>query len=464
MKRWRLFPGWGAVAKLLLRPGALLKDAFLRRLALNSSWGVASTAIEFLLGLVSTALVARALGADDYGRVTLVVVTITSIRQLVDLRAWEGATRYLAEFLEKQEPALALATLKLAVLSDATVAIIAYGVTVALSGFVSGRLLHQADLAGSIQWYALILIFTMVNGTAEAVLRVFNRFDELAARWVAQAIWHLGFVIVALMMRARIRGFLLAYLMTEFAGAILLTVLAGRQIRRQLWPARSAARLAALRPYWKDMRWFAVHTALRATLKLERRLGFLFLGYFRSPAEVGYYRVAYRAGRIMQELADPFYYAVYPEFARSGPGRRLTGQVARTASVATVGALLAVLGGILFAPELIRLWVGTPYAPAVGPFRVIVVAMGFTMATFWGTPAALGSGRPDVATRAMALALFTDVALLFLLVPRFGAMGAAIGLLGSSVTFALSISTLLTRTLPSASPGQGHSKGAEKRP
>src|SRR5207244_11930917 len=34
-------------------------DAFLRRLARNSSWGLASTAIEFVLSLVETTLVAR---------------------------------------------------------------------------------------------------------------------------------------------------------------------------------------------------------------------------------------------------------------------------------------------------------------------------------------------------------------------------------------------------------------------
>ncbi len=294
------------------------------------------------------------------------------------------------------------------------------------------------------------------------MLRVFNRFHELAARWVAQSLWHLLLVIVALMMRARIRGFLLAYLTTELAGAVLLTGLAARQVRQHLWPARSVARLTALRPYWKEMLWFAVHTALRTTLKLERRLGFLFLGYFRSPAEVGYYRVAYRAGATVQEIADPFYYAVYPEFARSGAGRRLTRQVTRTAGVATLGALLAILGGILVAPQFIRLWVGAPYAPAVGPFRVIAVAMGFSVATFWGTPAALGSGRPDVATHAMALGVLADVVLLILLVPRLGAMGAAIGLLGGSVVFACSITAFLRRALPRV-PGKGRSEAAGKR-
>ncbi len=84
-----------------------------------------------------------------------------------------------------------------------------------------------------------------------------------------------------------------------------------------------------------------------------------------------------------------------------------------------------------------------------------MVAMGLSVATFWGTPAALGSGRPDIATRALALGALVDVILLFFLVPRLGAMGAAIGLLGGSVTFAVAISLLLTRTLPGARQAEG---------
>ena len=92
-------------------------DAVLRRLARNASWGFASIAIEFALSLIETTLIARALGPAEYGRLALVVASVASIKQLIDVRAWEGATRYLSEFLETRKPALALATLKLASVS-----------------------------------------------------------------------------------------------------------------------------------------------------------------------------------------------------------------------------------------------------------------------------------------------------------------------------------------------------------
>jgi O-antigen/teichoic acid export membrane protein len=116
-------------ARLRVRARALLEtiwaDAFLRRLARHSSWGLAASAIELVLSLAETTLVARALGVTDYGRLALVMASIASVKQFLDARAWEGATRYLAEFLQRGERALALATLKLALLVDAAVAVIA---------------------------------------------------------------------------------------------------------------------------------------------------------------------------------------------------------------------------------------------------------------------------------------------------------------------------------------------------
>jgi len=130
--------------------------------------------------------------------------------------------------------------------------------------------------------------------------------------------------------------------------------------------------------------------------------------------------------------------------------------VAHTAGVAAVGAIPGVLLGVWLAPVLIRLWVGSAYLPAVGPFRVVMLGMGLAVATFWGTPAALGSGRPGLATSAVACGVLVNLALLFWLARPLGAMGAAIGLLGSYVAYGLVISVGLARALrPTAAPGLG---------
>jgi hypothetical protein len=102
-------------------------------------------------------------------------------------------------------------------------------------------------------------------------------------RVAAQAVWHLGLVVAVVLAGARLRGLAVAYLVSDLAGAVLLATLAGRQVRARLWPFRAQARLTTLRPYRRDMVWFTIQTAIRATLKLSRQVDILVLGHFRRP-------------------------------------------------------------------------------------------------------------------------------------------------------------------------------------
>jgi O-antigen/teichoic acid export membrane protein len=443
---------WDVASRFVSRSGTALRaawtDGFVRRLAADASWGTGATGIEFALSLAETALLARALDVTDYGRLALIIGAITSVKLLIDVRAWEAATRYLADFLAKRELGLALAVLKLALLADVLVALLAYGTTVAFAGLIGGRFFRQPALDAPIRWYALSLLFTAVNGTGEAVLRVFDRFQALAGRQVAQAVLHLALIIAAFVWGGgHLPGLILAYLLSDVAGAAILVALAGHQVRIRLWPARAAARLSALSPYLREMLSFTVHCAVRAKLKFNRQLALLVLGHFSSPAQVGYYRIGRRLGASIQQLSDPFYYAAFPEFARiraGGPGH-LTRVMMPMLTATALGVLPLILPAMLFAPELIRVWAGPRYAAAAGPARVILAGMGLSMATFWATPAALAIGRPAMATTAVAGGVLVGFLLLLALVPRHGAMGAAIGVLGGYAALTIIITVLLVR-------------------
>jgi hypothetical protein len=56
---------------------------------------------------------------------------------LADVRAWEAVTRYLSEFTRRHEPSLALATLKLAILVEAAVAVLGFGLVWLTSAWVA---------------------------------------------------------------------------------------------------------------------------------------------------------------------------------------------------------------------------------------------------------------------------------------------------------------------------------------
>jgi O-antigen/teichoic acid export membrane protein len=429
--------------------GERFRQQFARRLIRNASWGFVSTWVESGSIILTTTITARALGVADYGRVALITASVWMVKQFVDLRTWEGVTRYVATFVEEGRPGLALATLKFALIAESGVALLGFGLAVAASRIVAERYLEAPELRGAVVLYALILIIGAFDAVARAVLRVFDRFRDLALQTTVASVAGLAFIGLAVSIERSVWAVLVGNLLGELTGAVMLGALAAHQVRRRLWPARADARLALLRPYIRGLLVFMGQTALRATLKMNRHLDTLVIGYFQSPSEVAYYRVARRLATAVEDLSNPFYYAIFPELSRAWAGARsqFPRIVARTAATSVKIAVPATAVIVLLAPAIVRGLMGMTYDPAIMPFRMLTLGVGVAVATFWGTPAALSSGHPGLATGAVALGVLVNVALLLVLTPPYGATGAAVSSIGGAVAYAGVIGVFLPAML-----------------
>lgn len=427
-------------------------DAPLRQLLRNASWLSVSDGVILVADLIGTMLVARVLGVTDYGRLSLVWAVTGTAALVVDVRAWEAVTRYLSEFITRGQKGPALATVKLALLVDAAVALLGFGLAWAASGLAAGALFADPSLGPLIMLGALSLVASSFDRTARAVLRVFDRFRALSLCGVLEAAGRLTAVAGALAAGGRVRGVLLAHVAADAGAAAILLAVAGRAASTRLWAARASAALGTTRPYCPEMLRYLGHSSLRATLKLAtRQLDVLVLRHHRPPSEVGLYRAALRLALVVEELTDPLYFAVFPQFARAWVEARdeFRGLLRRLAVglALLTGALC--LGGVLAAPALIGLTLGAAYAQAVEPFQLLLLATGAAAGTLWATPAVLGSGQPWVATKAAIISVVGLVGLLLVLVPLWGASGAAWARVGGAVGYLLVIGPWLARTLRS---------------
>jgi O-antigen/teichoic acid export membrane protein len=413
-------------------------DPALRQLLRNAGWLLLSDGTVLVAGLLGTLVAARALGAQEFGRLTLVSSVIGVAHLLVDVRAWEAVTRYLSEFTSRRQPGLALATLKLAVLAEGAVAVLGFGLVWLASGLVATRLFNDPSLRPLILLGAATLVVTAFDRTARAVLRVFDRFGALGLCSAIEAVLSLVLVIAAVTAGARAKGVLVAHLVAAAAGAALLLAVAGREVRVRLWAARASARISAVSRYRKEMLAFVGHSAVRATLKvLTRRFDLILLGHFRSPAEVGTYGAALRLAQVMEEISDPLYFAAFPQLARAWVQARdeffrlvrlmAIGLAVVTSAVVIVGAVAAQL--------IVSLALGPTYAAAADPFRLLLFSTGVAVATLWATPAMLGSGHPAAATAAATAGAAVLAVLLVVLVPAWGVEGAAWARVGGALGY-----------------------------
>lgn len=157
---------------------------------------------------------------------------------------------------------------------------------------------------------------------------------------------------------------------------------------------------------------------------LNLRLDFAILGALAGPAVLGAYAVASKYAEILRLPGTALTWVTYPEFA----GMPLATAVARARRLlppTLLGLVLAAGPLLLLSGPVIRALYGSDFHDAVAPARILVLGMLLGGTAGVASGFLYGRGRPGRNSLALALGLVVTTVLDVLLIPRFGAVGAA---------------------------------------
>lgn len=177
-------------------------------------------------------------------------------------------------------------------------------------------------------------------------------------------------------------------------------------------------------------------------LLVNLRLDFLVVGALSGPAVLGVYAVASKFAELMRLPAVAMHYVLYPRFARDGP--RLAAREVRRmlprALALTAALALPLAGAAVLALPLLY---GPAFRDAVLPACILLGGLAFEGAAAVCTAYLFGVGRPGLNSCAMGAGVAVTVVLDVLLIPRFGAVGAAVA---SSAAYLVTAVLLLALT------------------
>jgi O-antigen/teichoic acid export membrane protein len=158
---------------------------------------------------------------------------------------------------------------------------------------------------------------------------------------------------------------------------------------------------------------------------LNLRLDVLILGVLTGSATVGAYAVASRYTELLRLPSQAIYWIEYPRFAAAGV--RASAARARWLLPHALGlTALAAAPLALAAGLLIPLLFGHAFVSAVLPAQVLAVGLAAEGISGVVTAYLFGSGRPGLTSLATGAGLAVTVVLDLLLIPRLGALGAAV--------------------------------------
>ncbi len=402
-----------------------------RSIASNFSIQLAGKVLSVLVGLVSVAVITRALGTHAFGEYTTAITYLQMFGVLVDF----GLTLTLIVMISEKD------------VDEERIVGNFFGLRL-LSGFFLFSLAPLTVLAlpwsGTIDRAVLVgaLAYFLMGG-ATMLVGVFQRHESL---------WRVA--IAELVNRAVLLA--LVVLIAVFAPGVVFMV-AASAVANLLWlilMVRLAKPFVRIHPRfeWSVWRRIIVRSwpiAVSIIFNLIYLKGdILFLAYFRDQSQVGLYGMAYRIVEVMTVLPTMFMGLVLPSLVEAWSAGRVEefrARVARTFDLFMMAVIPVVVGAQLVATDLTVLIAGSAFAPAGVVLQLLVFALvGVFLGALYGHLVVAINHQRVMIWGYMTVAV-ASIAGYFWLIPPYGMWGAVWVTLASEGAIALLTFALVAR-------------------
>lgn len=412
----------------------LFQHELIRKVVKNSGYLFSATGTAAAIGMLQSILVARLLGVENFGILGAMIMFTSVINNLVSFRMGELVIKYVAHYMEQNDPLRAAAVFKAAALVETIASVIAFLLIALLAPLGAEYLAKDPSTTGWFILYGVIVLANLISESSLGLLQIFDRFRTVAILTMVQSGVTFGLVFVVYLAGGGMVGVLLSYLGGKVLGAITLTLAALLEAQKHWQPGwwRVSARI--LQPQGRELINFAIHTNISASLSLiTKDSELLWVSYFRGPLETGYYKLALSLANILLLPISPLPQATYPELTRQ-VAQRNWGNVRLVLRQGTFLAggytLAAALGLVLLGQPLIK-YVYTPdYLPAYPALVILMAGFLFANAFYWRRNALLAMGRPDFPTKLNVTLAILKIGGILILVPAYGYLASAALLTG----------------------------------
>lgn len=407
-------------------PSADAAGAAVARVVRGGLWSLAAYAGEGGSLFAVSVILGRSLGPASFGRYSFFLWLFRMLPTLLALGVPVALAKMVPEALGAGDGSLARGYVRLAARFHAVLLVVPLGIAATVAVTSGNLLLAGLLVLGTAASLAVLDI--------EAVLTGLRDFRLLSVFAFASGGLQVGAAVAGWATGASWEGFLVLLVGAGLIGLAGLSAVCRARLRHLPPPA--------LEPddRRRFVRFAAVTTATIAVdAVLWGRPELLFLKWTSTDGEVGYYSAALRIAGLVSVLPLIASRAMIPEFSRLRGADDTAGLKAAYPEVcrllAVVAAPLAAIGATL-APAAVALVYGSEFGPA-GTATAILVAGTFANGIAGATSAAVLTGpRPRLAAELGAVAVVANLALDAVLVPAFGAIGAAaatVGIQASSV-------------------------------
>ena len=391
------------------------------------------------LGIAGTIIAANVLGVDDFGQLALVFATVALFQLLLDLTSEEALVKYGFRYAVGADWGRLRRLFELALGLKSASAVVAGLIVCAIAPLSES--LFGTDLTVPLIVASPLPLLYSFEGTAASALLLRGRYDvrgyflfiSMALRLVAMVIGTQYGVT------ATVVAFVVAQAVSTVAiGAVGLVALS-RFPRAERTPLGDDRR---------EIVRFVIQSSLGTGIVSVRSwLSQVLLGVVSSVGQVGLFRAAQAPQQGLAALSSPVRLILLTDqtrhWERGRPEAVLAGL--RRYSVGAATLMLVVVPVFWFLMPWLFELILPDYTDGVDAARVILLAGALQLVYGWTKSLPVSIGRPNLRVLAHGIETVVLIPLLVVLGAKWGATGAAVAVLVSTIVFAAVWTVLLAR-------------------
>ncbi len=401
----------------------------------------AGTYASIVLGFLGTIVAARVFSTEVLGLYTLVISSAGFFQTLLDLTIEEALIKFGFRYVTREDWGRLRRLFRRTFVFKAIGAALAGGALVGL-GAGAATVFHHGELRAPLMIAALLPLAQSPEGMAAVPLMLRGRYDvrgfflmlSMALRLTAiAAAAHFGLTWT-------ITAIVLAQVVASAAIGVAGFATFRRYPRRDVRPLGEDAR--------EILRFIAQSSGATGVVSLRGTLTPMLLGMVSTATQVGYFRVAMAPQTGFTAVSAPIRMVLLSEQTRDweqGKAENVFAGVRRYTVLAFLGSVVLLPLLLVFMTPVVRLLFQSKNLGAVDAARIIVAAGAVQFVVGWSKSFAVTVGRPKLRIWTHGIETIVLLPLAIALGRIWGASGAAVAVLVSSVVFALTWGVLFAR-------------------
>jgi len=409
-------------------------------------------ASKAVIGFLSSILLARGLRPAGMGEYALVLSVTDTVTSLSDLGIGQTAIRYASLSVSQNEPGGQLAVLRWAF----RIRIVLTGLMVVIlflaAPILGSKIWHLKDLSEPMRIGLLLPVFGVVAVLPSLYFQSLKRFGMNSTVLTVQTLLSfMGIGVIALLGLWSVPSVVTATAVAAGVGAVVFVFLIPGEA---LWRSRSSLQRTGevKNSFWRiplsdlvknkgldgtSAERFTVYLLLSTviviiTLKLDVWL----MGYYLDQSQIGLYNIAARVALPLQLLLGAFTTVLWPRASSVTKAIEAKALLKKTFKASFVVAIFGVVY-LLVVPMLIPVLFGNAYEKSVILARTI--AIGYCIAILANPISVVGYsfGMARIYWIVNLLQMTVVIVMLILLLPRLGALGAALTFVANALVGSL---------------------------